>query len=192
MGSLPISVDVSSMGLSDIGLESMLHWYVIHSKPRKEFFLQEQLRLRKLEVYCPTIHEPRQGARKHQPFFPGYLFTHIDLEEVNASILRWLPGAVGLVNFGGEPACVPDSLLNAIRYRVDQINVESESSEAKRFKAGDEVIIHSGPFAGYEAVFCAELRDNERVQVLLRLLQDYTIRVDLPVSQIELTKQNRS
>jgi transcriptional antiterminator RfaH len=171
----------------------MLNWYVIHSKPHKELFLQEQLLLRKLEVYCPTVHEPRHGQRawKFRPYFPGYLFTHIDLEEVNPSILRWLPGAVGLVNFGGEPACVPDSILNAIRYRVDQLNAENETPAAKMFKAGDEVIIHSGPFAGYEAIFCAELRDNERVQVLLRLLQDHTIRVDLPVSQIELTKQNR-
>jgi len=172
----------------------MLHWYVIHSKPQKEFFLEDQLSLRRLEAYCPTVHVPRPGQKKwkFRPYFPGYLFAHIDLDEVNASVLRWMPGAVGLVHFGGDLACIPDSLLNEIRYRVDQINAESEKPAASLFKAGDAVTIHSGPFAGYEAVFCAELRDDERVQVLLRLLQDYTVRVDLPVSQIELTKQNRS
>jgi transcriptional antiterminator RfaH len=171
----------------------MLHWYVIHSKPQKEFFLQEQLFLRKLETYCPSVKVRRGGqkAYKLRPYFPGYLFTHIDFEEVGASILRWLPGAVGLVNFGGEPACVPDNLLNAIRYRVNQINAESDEPLTKTLKPGDEVIIHSGPFAGYEAIFCAELRDHDRVQVLLRLLQDHTLRVDLPVSQIKPTKQNR-
>jgi transcription antitermination factor NusG len=171
----------------------MLHWYVINSKPQKEFFLQEQLILRNLEAFCPTVHLPRpgQGTWKFRPYFPGYLFAHIDLDEVNPSILRWLPGAVGLVNFGGDPACVSDNVVNAIRYRVNQIKAESEKPAGKMFKAGDEVIINSGPFEGYEAVFCAELHDNERVQVLLRLLHDHTIRVDLPLSQIELTKQNR-
>jgi transcription antitermination factor NusG len=74
---------------------------------------------------------------------------------------------------------------------VNQINAESDEPLTKTLKPGDEVIIHSGPFAGYEAIFCAELRDHDRVQVLLRLLQDHTLRVDLPVSQIKPTKQNR-
>jgi transcription elongation factor/antiterminator RfaH len=171
----------------------MLHWYVIHSKPQKEFFLQDQLTLRNLESYCPTMQIQRinQRTRRFRPYFPGYLFTHLDLDETNVSIFRWIPGAIGLVDFGGEPASVPDTLLNTIRNRVDQINEECAEPLLKRLKPGDEVIIHSGPFAGYEAIFCAELQDNERVQVLLQLLQDHTVRLDLPVSQIELTKPDR-
>jgi transcription elongation factor/antiterminator RfaH len=171
----------------------MLNWYVIQSKPQKEFFLQEQLILRKLEAYCPTVQVQRVGQHvcKFRPYFPGYLFTHLDLDEINVSILRWIPGAARLVSFGEEPACVPDSLLNAIRYRVDQINEEGEKPLVSELKPGDEVTIHSGPFAGYEAIFCAELRDNERVQILLQLLQDHAVRIDLPVSQIE-KKQKRS
>jgi len=59
-------------------------------------------------------------------------------------------------------------------------------------KIGDEVVIHSGPFAGYDAIFCARLRDTQRIQVLLKVLQDQTIRVDLQVNQIKTIKQNRN
>lgn len=59
-------------------------------------------------------------------------------------------------------------------------------------KPGDGVVIHSGPFAGYEAIFCSRLHDSERVQVLLKVLQDRTVRVHLQVNQIKTIKQNKS
>jgi hypothetical protein len=52
-------------------------------------------------------------------------------------------------------------------------------------------MIHSELFAGYDAIFCAQLRNSERVQALLKVLQVQTIRVDLRVNQIKVTKQNR-
>jgi len=57
-------------------------WYVIRSKPRKEEFLAEQMQMRKLEIFEPLIRvqtvNPR--ARKIKPYFPGYVFVHLDLE----------------------------------------------------------------------------------------------------------------
>ena len=58
-------------------------WYVLHSKPRKEEFLAEQLELRKIETFAPCIRvqvvNPR--ARKVKPYFPGYIFVRTDLEK---------------------------------------------------------------------------------------------------------------
>ena len=80
-------------------------------------------------------------------------------------MLQWIPGSLGLVSFGGEPACVPDGLLQRIRHRVDEINsVGNKMLES--LKPGDGVVIHSGPFAGYDAIFCSRLRDSDTVQVL--------------------------
>jgi transcription antitermination factor NusG len=59
-------------------------------------------------------------------------------------------------------------------------------------KPGDAVEIRSGPFAGYEAIFCAQLRGSERVQVLLKVLQAQPIRINLPLRKLALTKQNRT
>jgi hypothetical protein len=101
-----------------------LTWYVLRSKPNKEDFFWSQLLAHQIEVYYPCIRakvvNPR--ARKLKPYFPGYLFVHVDPKEVTTSFLNWLPGSRGLVAFDSQPASVPDALIAAIRHRVDQIN----------------------------------------------------------------------
>ena len=109
-------------------------------------------------------------SRKICPYFPNYLFVHVDLDVINVSDLRWMPGASGLVSFGGEPASVPDLLIAAVKKQVDQHN-ESVRDREKNFKQGDVVFIQDGPFAGYEAVFDTHISGQDRVRVLLSLLQ---------------------
>ena len=162
------------------------HWYVIHSKPRKEDLLWEQLCIRKIEAYYPRLQvkpvNPR--ARKVKPYFSGYVFAHVDLQQVNLSTLQWMPGARGLVSFGGTPASIPDSLLQAIRNQIEQINAAG-GLPAKRMSPGAPVLIRGGIFDGYEAIFDAYLPGSERVRVLLSLLAAQHKKVELPARQIE-------
>ena len=171
----------------------MFGWYVMHSKPQKEQWLYKQLNALAIEVYYPCLYSKKEKIRSHKakPYFPGYLFVNVDLEMIGRSVLKWIPGSLGLVAFGDEPACVPDGLLQRIRHRVDEIN-SAGAKMLESLKPGDGVMIHSGPFAGYDAIFCTRLHDSERVQVLLKVLQDQTIRVDLKVNQIKITKHNRT
>lgn len=165
------------------------NWYVLRSKPRKEDFLYGQLRARKIEAYYPKVRvqpvNPR--ARKSKPYFPGYLFIHIDLEEENLSSLQWMPGATGLVSFGNEPSWVPEALVNTIQKQVARINAAGGENLAG-LTSGDEVIIEDGPFAGYKAIFDLSLPGNERVRVLLQLLEDQNMRLELPASQVKKRK----
>ena len=162
-----------------------IHWYVLRSKPRKEDFLNDQLLLRKNETFNPSIRvqtvNPR--ARKVKPYFPGYVFVRCEAEKAGYAALHYLPGSSGLVRFGGEAAQVPDGLIQAIRRRVDEINA-SGGELFHVLKSGQKVLIHSGPFAGYEALFDTRLPGTERVRVLLKLLKDRQIPVDLPAGQI--------
>jgi transcriptional antiterminator RfaH len=164
-------------------------WYVIRSKPRKEDFLAEQLELRRMDIYNPRIRvqtvNPR--ARKIKPYFPGYVFVHMDLEKVGTFSIQYVPGAGGLVSFGGEVADVPDRLIHAIQKRVDEINAAGgELFEV--LKTGETVVVHSGPFAGYEAIFDARLPGSDRVRVLLKLLKNRQLQVELPVAQLRPKK----
>jgi transcription elongation factor/antiterminator RfaH len=163
----------------------MVHWYVMHSKPRKESLLYQQLLLQSIEAYLPSVRtdpvNPR--AQKMQPFFPGYLFIHVDLEEISISDLRWMPGAIGLISYGGEPASVTDTLIRAIREQVNHVNVMSRDHE-NRFTSGDRVLIKDGPFADYKAIFDCRLSGNARVRVFLELLQGQKIRLDLSARQL--------
>ncbi len=163
----------------------MEKWYVAHSKPRHEEILWKQYCIRNLESYYPCIKvnpvNPR--ARKVQPYFPGYLFVHADLEQVGISYLEWIPGAAGLVSFGDEPAFIPDSLIDAIRQRVDALGTAS-GRKTMSLRKGDNIVIHEGIFKDYEGIFDVYLSGAERVRVLLSLIGNRQVPVELAVASI--------
>jgi len=161
-------------------------WYVIRCKPRKEDVVWRQVRNNEFENFYPRIRvnpvNPR--SRKIRPYFPGYLFVRVDLEEAGESTFNWMPHAVGLVRFGDEPAVVPDNLVYEIEKRVREIN-EAGGEVLDGLKAGDKVIIREGPFKGYEAIFDTRISGSERVRVLLELLSNQRqVPVELDAGQI--------
>jgi transcriptional antiterminator RfaH len=158
----------------------MIKWHVLQSKLNKEEFVLQQLNLRNITAYFPyTKAQPvNPRSRKIKPYFPGYLFVNIDLDAVGPSTLQWIPGTIGLVSFGGEVAIVSDDFLQPIREHVDQIN-RAGARPQKKLVYGERVIIQSGAFAGYEAIFDSYLPGQERVRVLLQLLHDRQIKLDL-------------
>jgi transcription elongation factor/antiterminator RfaH len=166
-------------------------WYVIRSKPNKEEFLAGQLSAYGIKVFYPRIRvktvNPR--ARKLKAYFPGYLFVHVDLETVSLSSLHWMPGAVNLVSFDGQPASVPETLISAIERQMEQINT-SQKKMLLGLKPGDVVSIQDGPFAGYEAIFDGQISGRERVRVLLTFLQKRQIPVELRENQIGRVKRS--
>jgi transcriptional antiterminator RfaH len=112
------------------------------------------------------------------------------LDLVNVSDLRWMPGASGLVSFDGEPASVPDLLIATVKRHVDYYNA-SLHDELTDFRQGDMVLIQDGPFAGYEAVFDTHISGQDRVRVLLSLLQKRQLPVEIQSRQIRRVKRSR-
>jgi transcription antitermination factor NusG len=165
------------------------YWYVLHSKPHKEGLLAEQLELRNFEVFSPRIRVQVVNPRAHRfrSYFPGYLFIHADLGEMGLSTLQYVPGSAGLIAFGGEPAYVPDGLISAIRQRVEEIN-SAGGDLFDILKSGETILIHTGPFAGYEAIFDVRLPGTERVRVLLKLLRNRQMPIELPAGYVRPEK----
>lgn len=167
-------------------------WYAMRSKPNKEDFLAGQLQAHEIEVYFPVLRvnpvNPR--ARKARAYFPNYLFVHVDLDAVNVSDLRWMPGASGLVSFDGIPASVPDSLIAALKKQIDEHDATMRDQK-KNFRRGDRVRIQDGPFAGYEAVFDTQISGQDRVRVLLSLLQKRQMPVEISSERIRRVKRRQ-
>ncbi|MHB1449042.1 MAG: transcription termination/antitermination protein NusG [Bellilinea sp.] len=161
------------------------NWYAMRSKPNKEEFLFEQLIARDVEAYLPLIpsHAVNPRARKMRPYFPGYLFVHLDLENENHSKLQWIPGGLGLISFGDEIPSVPANLISAVRKRLEEIE-QAGGELFSDLKPGDPLQIQDGPFQGYEALFDARIRGTDRVRVLLKLLQGQLVKVDIPSSKV--------
>ena len=147
-------------------------WYVIRSKPRRERFVHDQLSSQGLEVFFPAVkvHPVNPRSARERAYFPSYLFVHLDLVAVGVNRLRWLPAAVGLLEFGGEPAIVPDLLVAQLKRKVSSIQAAGGLVFAD-LNPGDSIKITSGPFAGYEAIFDLRLKGSDRVRVLLELLR---------------------
>jgi len=162
-------------------------WYALRSKPRKEEVLWRQVRARGLECFYPRVRvNPVNPRSRHlRPYFPGYLFVYADLEELGLSKFKWMPHAIGLVSFGGEPASVPENLIHELRKQLDAINAAGGET-LHGLQPGDRVRISDGPFRGYEAIFDASLSGNERVRVLLELIDSQRrVPVELNSGQIE-------
>src|ERR1700737_1102942 len=100
-----------------------VRWYALQSKPRQEDTLWRQLIAEGIESYYPHLRvrtvNPR--ARKLKPYFPGYLFVHIDMEAMGLAKFMWMPHALGLVCFSNEPACVADGLIEGVRSTVAEL-----------------------------------------------------------------------
>jgi transcription elongation factor/antiterminator RfaH len=165
-------------------------WYVLHSKPNKEELLWEQLTLRKVEAFYPRIrvHPVNPRSRQVRPYFPGYVFVHVDLEQISPASLQWMPGATGFVSFDNQPSMVPDALIPMLKKRIEEINL-SGGEIVDGLQQGDLVQIRSGPFAGYEAIFDAQLAGSERVRILLKMLQGQSAKMEISASQLERRKK---
>ncbi|MCX8063173.1 MAG: hypothetical protein N3D16_11385 [Anaerolineales bacterium] len=150
-----------------------IYWYALRSKPRKEEVVYRQVLNQNIEVYYPRIrvHPINPRARKIQPYFPSYMFVHVDLDVLGLSYFQWMPHTMGLVCFGDEAAIVPDHLIAELKKRVKEI-AEAGGEFFDGLKTGETVYIRQGPFAGYEAIFDTRLPGSERVRVLLKLLND--------------------
>ena len=168
----------------------MKKWYVAHSKPRNEELLWRQFCLRKLESYYPCIKPPavNSRARMAQPYFPGYLFVHVDLDQIGKSALEWIPGGAGLVSFGSEPAFVPDSMVDAIKQQVESLGMANEKKIIPLCK-GDHVVIHEGAFTNYEGIFDAQISGSDRVRILLSLLDNRLLPVEMPAGYIHTSNR---
>lgn len=166
-----------------------LEWYTLRSKPNKEEALWREVCARGYESFFPQlkVQPSNPRARKVRPYFPGYMFLRVNLLTVGFSALAWMPYSYGLVSFDSEPSPVPEQLIHVLHHRVEQINAAGgELFDGLRH--GDLVRIEAGPFAGYEAIFDAQLPGSERVRVLLKLLSKRQAPLVLPAGQIQRVK----
>ncbi len=163
-----------------------LRWYVLHAKPHKEYLAWQHVRLQGFETFYPQVQaqptNPR--ARKVKPYFPGYLFVRADLNAVGVFTFQWMPFVHGLFSYGEEPTLVPDTLISALQQRVSQIN-QAAGELFYNLKPSDPVVVRRGPLAGYAGIFEMRLSGQERVQVLLHLLNDRAVTVKLHAGYVE-------
>ena len=165
----------------------MSHWYLIHTKIRKEQCALQNLEQQGFECYLPEILAERLRrstlAVVPEPLFPRYLFIRLGtgLEGQSWAPIRSTTGVSRLVAFGTTPAKVGDELVEVIRSQTG-----GPDSLRRQFEPGQAIVITQGPFAGLEAVY--QMSDGEsRVMVLLNILSKS---VRLAIAPASIRKAN--
>lgn len=162
----------------------MLHWYLVHTKPRQEQRALENLERQEYPCFLPLV--PVESVRRgrlvvtQQALFPRYLFILLDdgLQARSWGPVRSTVGVTRLVTFGVEPARVPHDLVEQLRLQIQDL----AAAPQPLFQPGQAVRITQGPFAGLDCIF--QMPDGEqRAMVLLSLLQR-PVRVPVPLQHL--------
>ena len=149
------------------------NWVVVRTKPRQEKSAMHHLAQREVTPYCPMFLQPPwhpRAPRGPVPLFAGYIFVRCDLsEQMNA--VRFCPGVLAPVSFGGDVAIVDQGLIDVLKAREASRGYALPTEQEDGIPNGSVVRLMNGPFEGIEGVFTGHLRGGQRATVLLELLR---------------------
>jgi len=157
-------------------------WYAVQTKPRCEdqvvFWLKQRSQV---PTFLPKLESLRRYRRKRvrhvEPLFPSYLFVRMSLVPEQWNAVRWAPGVRTIVGAGEVPVPVPDEAVEVLQARCQTAGMIPWES---KLRAGSQVRIKDGPFAGLVGVLDRPASRAERVRVLLNLLRTVaTVEVDI-------------
>jgi transcriptional antiterminator RfaH len=161
-----------------------MRWYAVHTKPRQETVAQAALDREGVQTFLPRLRRKKIVRRKYQwvtgPLFPGYLFACFDFA-LRGRLVRYANGVTNIVSFGGKPAVVDDTIIRTIQ---DHCDGDTVTLQPVAYQPGDEVKIQEGPLAGLRGIFERDMRDSERVVILLQTMGQVA-RVVVSKEQIE-------
>lgn len=165
----------------------MKNWYALHTKVNHERKVSRILSQRNIETYVPEIQLSTRDRVKIRPFFPGYLFMHLDLDKTNPAHWQWTPGLRRIVAYGRKPIPVPEEVISLIKYELNEM-ASKKGRRSFDFEPGDIVRIKEGPFEDMLAIFDKETSPDGRVQVLLTAL-NRSVRLSIAGSDLEKTSK---
>lgn len=148
------------------------HWYVIHTRPKQEVRAESNLKAWGVETFTPLISERRNNPftkmpnRVIKPLFPSYIFARFKLGSLLQKI--WFTrGVHSVVSFGDGPTPVDDEVIDVIK---SQTSRDGLIRIGEQLKHGDKVMIKEGPLRDLVGVFEREMKETERVSILLTTL----------------------
>lgn len=148
-----------------------MNWYCLHTRPGRENDVLRSLNQQLcLETYFPRLRQMRRIRRVRrvvvEPLFPRYVFCRFD-PVFQYRAVRYSQHVINVVNFGEEPAIVPEPLLQELKTWAGE--TMDLISAPPMLQSGDNVEIAEGPFQGLRAVILHETAACDRVAVLLSI-----------------------
>ena len=146
--------------MTDIN-EDKKEWFVLNTKPKKEFQVEKLFKEGGIEFYCPRFLQ----EKREKPFFSGYGFICFAYPS-QYRLVKYTRGVKRVIGNQEGPIPMPEEIILQIKQREINGYVELEKY-GKIPEIGDEIEIMEGPMKGLKGVFRKELTDKERVVILL-------------------------
>lgn len=163
------------------------HWYAVYTHPKQEARVNRNLQSWGVETFNPCIKESRlspfigSSIFVIRPLFARYVFARFDPSRLhNISFTR---GVRSVVGFGGRPAIVDDEIIEFIQA---QVGADGLVGTGEQLEYGDNVQIKGGPFESLSGIFERNVKDRERVMILLAAIK-YQGRVIVERRYVEKT-----
>lgn len=150
------------------------NWWVIRTKPKKEFEAKEQLKNQGFIIYLPIhkkeqLHQNRVSV-KEASLFPRYIFLQAtETAKKFIHYIRSTHGVTQLLKIGENPIVVSSELIKNIMILEERQLQKTE----EYFKTGDRVKITKGLYKGLEAAY--KIDDGlQRAVVLINIINKDT------------------
>lgn len=162
-------------------------WYVVHTHPKQEDRAGSNLRSLGVETFTPKVKESRYNPYTGTPtyvvkhLFPRYIFVRLEAKNTLHKV-RYARGVHEVVSFGNNPIPVDNEIISIIQQRISKDGFVRLGDE---LKTGDGVMIKDGPLRNFTAVFEREMKEANRVMVLL---QAVTYQAHLVIERDLVTK----
>lgn len=127
-----------------------LKWLAVYTRPRWEKKVDQLLREKGLESYCPLNKVRRKWSDRikvvEEPLFKSYVFVKVS--EADRSNVRMTNGAINFVYWNGKPAVIREREITAIRRFLN----EHQHVEARpmNLKVNQRVRVTNGTFMDLE------------------------------------------
>ncbi len=139
----------------------MKNWFVINTKPKKEFQVEKLFTEGGIEVYNPKY----RHENKIKPFFAGYGFVHFDFP-AQYQLVKYTRGVKRVIGNREAPTAISEEVIREIKSReIDGLIELYKYGEEP--EVGDEIEVVEGPLKGLRGMFKKELTAKERVIILL-------------------------
>src|SRR5271169_2907609 len=173
--------------MAGLGMETQntvvaCNWYALFTRHQHEKSVAIALSNKNHEVYLPLYRSVRQWQDRIKkiwlPLFPCYVFIREGMDRQHQILTT--PGIINVVAWGGRPAIVPQSQLDAVKQIIEScLNVETHPY----LQSGDRVRVKTGPLMGMEGILTRK-KGLARLVISMEML-GRSAAVEIDVSNVE-------
>ena len=147
-----------------------VEWYAVHTRPRHEKVVAEQLCRRNIECFLPlreVLSRWKDRRKRVQfPLFPGYLFVYTEISGSRLDIIK-VDSVVRILGFNGKAEPVPAGQIESVKNLVYS---KLPLDPYPHLAVGNRVRIIKGPLRGLVGVL-VEKKNRFRFVLNVDLIQ---------------------